>query len=183
MDIRASLCLVLCALAVTSIGCNQVGKSSADAGSTPYKIQRITLSSQVADSGQDPLTIYNEDLTLLSRRVESSASDRWYLTSHRDGLNKQIKHDMETIQSDIADMSQMENAPVASHTIVRGVVGRLKPDASRVTASVQAYMDQTTQAGHDQALATLRKDLQDSLKRLASIRKVKQTVVTTTAKL
>lgn len=174
MDIRYWTTGIVCALAFTGIGCNQIRNTSGEAsGSTPYKVQRITLLTQTLTTGGDPLALYKEDLDLLSRRIQASAEDRWYLTAHKDGQNKQINHDLETIVSDIEDIGKI-SAAHPTDARLHNTLNTLRQDSDRMVASIKTYMTQDAQAGHDQWLNTVHQDMKTSQDHLTNFIKAKK---------
>jgi len=198
MNTRYWLCLVAAALSIGLLGYKGFKPASPDGGApstTAAKMAGVNLnlipvqtlqtvgSVHSEQDFQKLVATYEEDLTRLSRRIQASADDRWYVSSHKFVVNKQIGYDLSMVLADVDTITKVELPQSSASARLRAMRATLKQDTERLSASVQNYAAQTTQIANDQALPAVKQNLLANQKRMVTIKKLANMPTSSTATL
>jgi len=198
MNTRHRLCLVAAAISIGLLGYKGFHQVSHDGGApstTADKMAGVNLnlipvqSLQTVGSVhseqdfQKLVATYDEDLTRLARRIQASADDRWYVSSHKFVMNKQIGYDLSAVLADVDTIAKVELPQSSASVGLRAMRATLKQEAERLSAAVQNYAAQTTQVANDQALPSVKQNLLVNQKRMVTIKKLAKMPTSSTAKL
>lgn len=198
MNIRYWSCLVAAALSMSLLGYKGFKQASPDGGAPstaadkmvgvnlnliPVQTLQTVGSVHSEQDFQKLVATYEEDLTRLSRRIQASADDRWYVSSHKFVMNKQIGYDLSAVLADVDTITKVELPQSSASARLRAMRATLKHDTERLSASVQNYAAQTTQLANDQALPPVKQNLLANQKRMVTIKKLAKLPTSTTVKL
>ena len=132
---------------------------------------------------QQLLADYEENFTHLTKRIQASSKDKWYISAHKYNTDVQINFDLQAIQSDMETIAKIELPMSSKSAPLRDLRAGLQRNTESLSAAVQAYLAPNDPATHDASLTAVRKSLELNQKQFLAFKKLTTTPATTSAKI
>ena len=192
------LCMVLGALLLVNLGCSNKSADLSPAGNSTSVVgqnqsannvkpgQSLHMVGTSAIDGknlQQLLADYDENFTHLTKRIQTSAEDKWYISAHKYNTDIQINFDLQAVQSDMETIAKIELPLSSSSAHLRDLRAGLQRNTDHLSTAVQAYLAPNDPAAHDASLKAVRQSLELNQKQYLAFKKLLNTPATTSAKI
>jgi len=190
--------IVLGALLLVNMGCNnRSAETTPTANSTT--VGGVNISANAAKHGQSLhgvgtsaidgknlqqlVAAYDENFTHLTKRIQASSEDKWYISAHKYNTDVQINFDLQAVQSDMETIAKIELPLSANSAHLRDLRAGLQHNVDSLATAVQAYLAPNNPTAHDASLKAVRQSLELNQKQFLAFKKLLNAPAATSAKI
>ena len=190
--------IVLGALLLVNMGCSNRSAETTPTGNTTT-VGGVNTSANTAKHGQSLhgvgtsaidgknlqqlVAAYDENFTHLTKRIQASTEDKWYISAHKYNTDVQINFDLQAVQSDVETIAKIEMPVSSSSARLRDLRTGLQHNTDNLSAAVQDYLAPNNPTAHDASLKAVRQSLELNQKQFLAFKKLLNTPATTSAKI
>jgi len=190
--------IVLGALLLVNMGCSNrsaettltgnrttVGGVNTSANTAKHEQSLHGVGSSAIDGKnlQQLVADYDENFTHLTKRIQASAEDKWYISAHKYNTDVQINFDLQAVQSDVETIAKIELPLSSGSARLRDLRTGLQHNTDHLSAAVQAYLAPNDPTAHEASLKAVRQSLELNQKQFVAFKKLLNTPATTSAKI